>query len=197
MCGRYFFNPLRACGKQSTKLYEMFLKLYGITEKIVITPGCKAASFIRENGRYYPVEMKWGFTAPNNKLVFNARAETLEDKAMFGKVSGCQRCAIPASGYYEWRNGDRQKFSIGPADHASIIYFAGLYRIENDGYHFTVITQKASTVISEIHDRMPLMLCNKEDATAWLSGTEIKDFIKTKINLEIAAEGNEQLTMTF
>lgn len=197
MCGRYFFNLQKESKIQNDRLYEMFQKLYGSSEKIVMTPGCRAPSFICENGRYHDVEMKWGFTAPNSKLVFNARAETLGDKTMFSKASGCRRCAVPASGYYEWRKADKQKFSIVPADHTSIIYFAGLYRVESDGYHFTIVTQNASKEISKIHNRMPLMLCSNEAAGAWLHEAETENFLQNEISLDITAEGNEQLAMTF
>ena len=53
--------------------------------------------------------MRWGLVPSWAKDVsvgnrmFNARAESLAEKAAFRTALAKRRCLIPASGYYEWR----------------------------------------------------------------------------------------------
>lgn len=57
----------------------------------------------REGGRsVFP--MRWGFRLEGTKptLLINARAETAAQKPTFRDAWAAHRCAIPASGYYEW-----------------------------------------------------------------------------------------------
>jgi putative SOS response-associated peptidase YedK len=59
---------------------------------------------------------------------FNARSESVADKPMFRDAFRRNRCAIPASGYYEWlkKPDGRQPYFIGAAD-GSVLSFAGLW----------------------------------------------------------------------
>ncbi len=124
----------------------------------VIAPNAK--------GRRTVYPMQWGFLAKDNKrTLFNARVETASEKPTFRDAWKSHRCIIPASCYFEWqhlkspdgkeRTGD--KYAIQPAG-CTVTWLCGLYRIEN-GYPVFVVLTKASTVeLSNIHDRMPLML---------------------------------------
>ena len=53
--------------------------------------------------------MRWGLVPSWAKDVsvgsrmFNARAESLAEKAAFRTALAKRRCLIPASGYYEWK----------------------------------------------------------------------------------------------
>ena len=92
---------------------------------------------------------------------------------------------IPASWYYEWgippseigyHNANEQhkikkeKYAIQP-EGSEITYLAGLYRFEEHrGVQipmFAVITRAAVAPISDIHDRMPLIL-GKENLNEWV-----------------------------
>src|SRR5215470_10230668 len=55
------------------------------------------------------VMMRWGLIphwAKADKIptkMFNARAETITEKASFKRLLPSRRCIVPASGYYEWQ----------------------------------------------------------------------------------------------
>ncbi len=99
----------------------------------------------------YPVE-KEGRT----KLIFNARAESAASKSLFRDDIAGGRIVVPASGYYEWKDG--RKYRIG----RGILYLAGLFRQMDKGYRFVILTTEPTPEIRPIHDRMPLLLSHDE-----------------------------------
>ena len=111
--------------------------------------------------------------------MINARIETLFEKSTFKQAVAKRRCLVPADGFYEWkkvRGGDgkiaKQPYRIQTADQ-EIFSMAGLWdRWKSpDGqmvFSFTVITQKPSETIKDIHDRMPAIL-TQEQESLWLS----------------------------
>lgn len=123
--------------------------------------------------------MFWGFHLPDSKVpIINARVETAREKVTFRESWENRRCAIPASYYFEWEHlktdsGKKktgEKFRIQPEGN-SIVFFAGLYRIEViKGVKvpvFTILTTEAEEEVRFIHDRMPVMLA-KDDADRWI-----------------------------
>lgn len=139
--------------------------------------------------------MRWGLVPSWAKDVsvgsrmFNARAESLTEKAAFRTALAKRRCLIPASGYYEWKvlgkaapgvdgagpkkRGKvvKQPFYMTPQD-GSVLAFGGLWEYwrQGDGdpvVSMTIITTEAVGPMRDIHDRMPLVLPASEWA-AWL-----------------------------
>lgn len=107
--------------------------------------------------------MRWGFR--EKTLLINARSETAAVKPLFKDAWAHQRCAVPASWYFEWEHltdgtGRRKtgaKYLI-QAEGRDMTWLAGLYRIENGLPVFVILTRGASEEIRFIHDRMPLVL---------------------------------------
>ena len=116
-----------------------------------------------------PFAMKWGYTMINGKLVFNARSETASEKPLFRDGMTQRRCLVPAAHYFEWEKRGREKikYAIKPAD-VSVLYMAGIYRIENGIPVFSILTREPASSISFIHDRMPVIL-PREFTTDWLN----------------------------
>jgi len=120
------------------------------------------------NGRPCVFPMKWGFTIPGVRPVFNARVETASVKTSFREAWEQHRCILPASWYYEWmhtrtksgRTRVTDKYAIQPAG-KSALWLCGLYRLENSLPHFVILTREPVEALREIHDRMPLMLPRK------------------------------------
>ena len=116
-----------------------------------------------------PFAMRWGYTMSNGKLVFNARSETASEKPLFRDGMTQRRCLVPAAHYFEWEKRGREKikYAIKPAD-VSVLYMAGIYRIENGIPVFSILTREPASSISFIHDRMPVIL-PREYSTDWLN----------------------------
>ncbi|SDP56514.1 Putative SOS response-associated peptidase YedK [Phyllobacterium sp. YR620] len=124
--------------------------------------------------------VRWGFIpgwvkdTANYPLMINARAETAIDKASFKAAMRHRRALIPASGFYEWRrNGDRkaQAYWVRPRD-GGVVAFAGLYEpwANAEGSEMdtgAVLTTEASDNLRFIHDRMPVVI-EQKDFSRWL-----------------------------
>jgi len=110
------------------------------------------------------VLMPFGLPAPwdAKKPILNARAETLEEKATFSPLLE-QRCLIPASGYFEWRETETGKRKNLITLKEGLFAFAGL----TDGRHFAIVTCAPAPEIARIHNRMPVIL-TATGRQAWL-----------------------------
>jgi len=129
--------------------------------------------------------LRWGlipFWAKNasigNKLI-NARAETLKEKPSFRNAFQKRRCLILADGFYEWQKPSSGKGKTYPyyfrRKDGKPFAFAGLWEIwhSSEGEPAlktcTIITTSANSVVSPVHDRMPVIL-DKEQAWDWVAG---------------------------
>jgi putative SOS response-associated peptidase YedK len=129
--------------------------------------------------------MRWGLipgwwkkTAKEMPATFNARAESVAEKPMFRDAFKERRSIIPASGFYEWTGGKgaKQPHLFTAADGAPVLAFAGLWDRWRDPatreeiLSFTIIVSGASAWMEPYHDRMPVLL-EEKDFDAWLNGT--------------------------
>ncbi|MDO4866561.1 MAG: SOS response-associated peptidase family protein [Clostridia bacterium] len=190
MCGRYFI--------ESDALdFDGYLDWEDACESVAtgdVSPGDHALAIIEQDSRAVPRVMRWGFGGQSGKAIINARLETLGEKPMFKGLEKRQRCALPASLYYEWRRADGQKYAVGIKD-SSLFFLAGLYRIGERGSEFVVVTQPPVSQIRRIHDRMPLILPDMTAAEAWLRGDDAR--FEQNEAVSVRAEGSEQLSMIF
>ena len=125
--------------------------------------------------------MKWGripYWAKGPKIgykMINARSEEVSSKASFREPFKKRRCLVPANGFYEWKklsDKNKQPYYIRYKDNR-VFAFAGLYDVWKDAEgkeirSFTILTTKPNKVVSEIHDRMPVIL-EKKDEDVWLN----------------------------
>jgi putative SOS response-associated peptidase YedK len=127
---------------------------------------------------------RWGLVPSWAKEIsgtplFNARIETVLEKPSFKEAALVKRCAIPASGYFEWQSvGDtKEPFYIYPEE--SMLAFAGIYwwwrdpsKPATDPSRWqltaTIFSKVSAPNLSFIHDRSPVML-SPENISAWLA----------------------------
>lgn len=126
---------------------------------------------------------RWGLIPSWAKEVstplFNARIETALEKPSFREATEKKRCAIPASGYFEWQASDAGKrpFYIHPAE--GMLAFAGIYswwrdpsKVASDPARWvlscSILTKDSSPALAGIHDRNPVFL-SEDNLAAWLA----------------------------
>lgn len=114
-------------------------------------------------------------------LLFNARAEGVEDKASFRNAVRRRRCLVPADGFYEWhrdgsgRSGKGQPYLCRRADDTTM-GLAGLWEtwIGPNGEEVDtacILTTAANAVSAAIHPRLPAII-EPADFAAWLDPDE-------------------------
>lgn len=113
--------------------------------------------------------MRWGYTLPGGRLVINARSETAAASPLFADGMRQRRCLITASRYDNWEHRGREKirYAVRPTGKSSF-FMAAVYRMEQNGPVFSILTRTSAPSIAFMHDRMPVIL---PDAIAqdWLS----------------------------
>jgi putative SOS response-associated peptidase YedK len=139
----------------------------------------------------------WGirFSGENTPLIFNSRIETITSKTYWLGLFDKNRCIIPATAFYEWKQEDKikipQRISLIESE---VFYIAGIFVRLNDNYHASLITTIPNTQIARIHNRMPVILDYKNainflesDAKSALDLCQPMDD-NFKMNIEIADE---------
>lgn len=106
------------------------------------------------------------------KLI-NARVETLLEKPSFKHALKRRRCLIPADGFYEWKQDDKQKTPHYIRFRDDRLWaFAGLWEEWNGPGDAplrtcTIITGPPNPLLSTLHHRMAVIL-HPEVESAWL-----------------------------
>ena len=138
--------------------------------------------------------MRWGliphWTRPDalpKRPLFNARAETIDERPTFRVPFARSRCLIPAGCFYEWTasaDGARVPMRIAPEGDGTPIAFAGIWSAWNgpDGWvrSCSIITTAANEFISPIHHRMPVIL-DRDVHEVWLDGETEPEVLRSLI----------------
>lgn len=147
--------------------------------------------FMKE-GKLHLQMMRWGlipFWAKDIKStakysLINAKLEDVEMKRSYRSAFEKRRCIVPLSGFYEWLKGDgktKRPFAIFLKQHP-IMSVAGIWESwegevtdpESDSaqrrqiiHSVSLMTTNANPFMEKIHDRMPLILAEKQESF-WL-----------------------------
>ncbi|MDP9986577.1 SOS response-associated peptidase [Arthrobacter sp. FW306-05-C] len=131
----------------------------------------------------------WAKDLKIGSSMINARSESVLEKPAFRKAVKSRRCAVPADGYYEWKQGpgkSKQPYYVHPVQGNGLV-FAGLYEWWKDLsvpvgqpgrwlLSTSILTADTpppgteSTIfgkLAELHDRVPLPM-DKATMEAWL-----------------------------
>lgn len=176
MCGR-FAQVIKH--DQLVKL-QRELRLREADEQILfnfnVAPTHTVAAIVSQDAGAYIGHFRWGLIPswsrelPKYALI-NARNDSLDNKPSFRGALQRRRCLVPATGFYEWRQSDKQPFFIHAADNHPIL-MAAIYDAwyGADGSYIpslALITLDADSFMQPIHHRMPAIL-NHEQALEWL-----------------------------
>lgn len=130
------------------------------------------------------VSMSWGvsMTLPGKKgmvtkRIQNSRDDKVWTSRLWKPLIERQRVLVPVNGFYEWKRENRKlvaAYHITPANQPAM-FFAGIYKQSSDltqKPEVSVITTSANQAMSEVHDRMPVILTSNNAAMAWLQETD-------------------------
>lgn len=143
------------------------------TSNTNISPGTNVPVILDAENRHVQM-FRWGLIpawAKNPAMgykMFNARAETIDEKPSFRAAFQRRRCLIPADGFYEWKADGGKKFPYLFTLKDKVPFtFAGLWETwhSQDGgviNSCTIITTEPNSVVAQYHDRMPVIFTNNE-----------------------------------
>lgn len=178
MCGRYVIEPA-----DSREIAEIVAKVSGVKTG-EIYPTNKVPIMIEMGEEIVPVSAVWGFPKFGRKggSIINARSETALDKSMFRKSILERRCAVPTTGFYEWgagQEGKKQKYKFRLPEQNEM-YLAGIWNDFAGEHRCVILTTQANKSMSEIHDRMPLIL-KKQEVEYWVKNGERSEDMLHKV----------------
>lgn len=155
MCARYEHKKDEAKIKLREKIY-----VFGAVPRANIRPTDLGSIILPDDDDFVCREMRWGWKVPWEKSpLINAKSETLTQLATF-KPHLNQRCLLLADGFYEKGVLFRQ-----PGQTAFCL--AGLWREEDGGPRYVMLTTTPNATVAPYHQRMPLILPPK-NFDAWL-----------------------------
>ena len=153
-------------------------------ESLDIRPSMQVTTISQKNKQPAQSTMTWGIK-PNwsKKLIINAQSETAAHKKTFAQAFATQRCLIPCTGWYEWRDeggAKKQKYLFDHPEGESFL-MAGLWFEHEDYNQLVTLTTQANEACAGIHARMPLII-EPSEITSWLNNSEIRNTPTTQVN---------------
>jgi putative SOS response-associated peptidase YedK len=219
MCGRY------ATGTLSWEQYVAILSLipgqprWNVEPNYDVRPTDTAPVVVEGEGGLEMRPMRWGFFAPwmagKGLSTFNARADKLNDSALWRPAFDTRRALVPAVAFYEWtgEKTNRRRLAIGArfgqetgdASHNFPLFcFAGLWMCAQGEAgpveSFTIVTTDPSPGFSALHHREALIL-PPQDWRRWLASraeaerllVPLPDADKTILEVDPKARGQALL----
>ena len=167
MCGRFYSNLTWA-------EYQAYFGVVGPPPESNFEPAYNIAPtqaiwiMVGDEGQRRLVSVRWGLVPlwareMPNFSTFNAKVESLGEKASWKGSLNKYRCVIPVSGFYEWTGpkSNRQPYAIRRGNGAPLA-LAGLWAINtklgDELLSATIVTVPANDYVSELHTRMPAIL---------------------------------------
>jgi putative SOS response-associated peptidase YedK len=178
MCGRY---TLTSPGEVIAEIFEL-VDVPEVLPRYNLAPTQEAA-VVRMPAPEAPRSLallRWGLIPAwakdptvGNRMI-NARAESAAEKPAYRDSFRHRRCLVPADGFYEWKRQGKfkQPHLIRRRDRLPFA-FAGLWSSWRGADRpagietFTILTTDPNTLMTGIHDRMPVILARR-DFAAWL-----------------------------
>lgn len=152
--------------------------------------------------------MRWGLettwrttTTQRPDILFNARSESVFDKATFREHARERRALVVVNGYYEWeqRGGHRHPWYIHPTQ-SRYALLAAIWNGNDAAPACCVLTREANTTLVHVHQRMPVRV-PVEQALNWMQNDNtcrqqlcddaVTDWACRRVSDYVNAVGNE------
>jgi putative SOS response-associated peptidase YedK len=107
--------------------------------------------------------------------VINARVESVYERPYFKGAIQQHRCLIPVTGFFEWhREGTHKTPYRFYRDSEKIFSIGGIYAVTKDEKggeipHWAILTTEANSLMRPVHDRMPVVI-EEKDEKEWIDG---------------------------
>ena len=172
MCGRYVLRSIDLARSAFNASLDPGFEEFTERPRFNIAPSQDVAVVrINQSGDRVLGLVRWGliphWAKEQPKIQpINARAETVPTSGMFKQAFAQRRCIVPADGFYEWKKLDaknKQPMFIHFRDDR-VFGFAELWerwKPTEDAEPLdtcAIITTTPNTLMSSIHDRMPVIL---------------------------------------
>lgn len=181
MCGRYYVDEKTA--KEIEKIVRNIDKKLNGVKMGEVQPSQNALVLIGKKPELSAEVMQWGFPRLDKKgLIINARAESVKEKRTFKDCEMQRRCIVPAAHYFEW-DREKTKTVLSRSD-SGIVYMAGVYQYIQNVERVVILTTQANQSVAKIHDRMPLILDEKE-IEGWVYDNELADYLLQKVPVQL------------
>lgn len=184
MCGRFTLHTSKEVIES-----ELDVEMPELDPSYNIAPTQQVLALAANNQKRKAGFLQWGLiphwskdTKVGSKMI-NARSETVDEKPSFKKLLPSRRCLIIADGFYEWKkqNNHKQPYHI-TVNGGEVFTFAGLWDRwigeDQEIITCTMLTTNANHLMSDIHERMPVIL-DKEARETWLNPS-VKDTAELK-----------------
>ena len=200
MCGRFFVDS-----ETAKEIQKLVRKIDAQLKKAKMVgdvhPTEFAAVIEAENRELRATAKRWGFPGfGNQKVLINAKAETVMEKRLFRDNVQYRRIAIPAAGFYEWNQAkEKATFTAEEIEQgkARILYMAGFYGNFEGEDRFIILTTEANESMKDVHHRMPLIL-EQDEVGAWLcDASRLGSFLKKRPGQLKKTMEYEQQRLTF
>lgn len=182
MCGRYSFAPdLKIVNEH----YDISVNDGDLTPNYNCAPSQLLPVITNDKSISFNF-FRWGlipFWAKDisigNKLI-NARSETILEKPSFRNAFRQRRCLVPADAFYEWKQEVKEKIPYRIfLKNQNIFSMAGIWekcKLPNGEtiFSFAIITTQPNTLMTKIHNRMPVIL-DKKGEDLWINNTDEKE----------------------
>ncbi len=187
MCGRYSF-----AGSKDKVERQLGIKLEADPSANYNIAPTQQSYVITDDQPEVLQQFRWGLipywaqNAKASKNLINARAEGIASKPSFRIPVRKRRCLVVADGFYEWRKTGRgmasTPYRIVMHDGA-LLLFAGLWDVwqneEGEDVHsFAIITTRPNAEMTAVHNRMPVVLPNRELQSRWLKEKDLLEAIR-------------------
>jgi putative SOS response-associated peptidase YedK len=200
MCGRYSLSKSKIQLEErfQAEMLGDFKPRYNIAPTqllpVITSESPKGFSFF-----YWGITPDFGKNKPVSPKFINAKAETIHEKISFKNSFQKRRCLVPADGFYEWKKlGKKTKipyrFTLANEE---TFAFAGIWEeYENElgesNHTFLILTTEPNSLVSEVHDRMPLIL-KKEEEKKWLDKYSSQEEL---MNMLVPYPADEMISFT-
>ena len=198
MCGRYVLPDEDSIGEYGV-INRCFCRGW-FKPQFNVPPTVQVPIIVKAEGGLYLRSARWGLIPSwwtqekPPSMTFNARTEDAAQKPTWRDCFRSRRCLMPARGWYEWNANERVQGEAGPpvkqpyfisCPDTKAIAFAGLWSVwERLGAEpvvsCAVLTKPASSGISFIHDRMPVVI-KPEYYDSWLNSATTASGVAERI----------------